>query len=671
MRPRFPQNPRGRRSSAPRGARFGAVLAIVLFTLPIGALSTGSATARPAAELSGLEPFLRSNGVTPPPTVLGAMAYDASDGYLVMFGGQDVNQDTLGTTWEFKGGNWTNLTPTLSIEPPPRYSAAMAWDSADHELVLFGGCPNPQCVPALGDTWVFGNGHWTDLTPKLNTSPTARASASMTYDPTGNGSIVLFGGDGGGNGAKAMNDTWTFHGGVWSDATPPVGRLSPPPRNSAAFVYDPALGESVLFGGGYANGVLADTWAYSKGNWTDLTAAQTSAPSARRGAQAVYDSADGYLLLLGGYENGAYYGDTWTFGPKGWAALATSNPPEARYAAEIGYDGADSVVVLFSGVGLSGDFTGTWTYSGGSWELILNPPGATPPIVIVGALLIFLTVLFALILGASILSQRWRLRHQTPGFTLSPNEPVQWVEGKPPRARQAFLAAMVTVFALVILLPLALVGSGSSAASVAVLVVFVLLFIAVFVGLTVVVNRQSQIYRVGIAPGGVVFGRRAGDTRVAWNYLSPASFQGQRSMFLFQYTTAGRRPRTAFAVVTVAQAKAIIASPYAPQWPLSHDQAKPLGLQMRTAPPPPPPPGVPAAAPGAPMPGAPLPAGPAPASSPLPSLSWPTPAPPPAPPPPPVVLAPSTDHLVRCGRCGQTFPNTGVAFCPACGARLI
>ncbi len=322
-------------------------------------------------------------------------------------------------------------------------------------------------------------------------------------------------------------------------------------------------------------------------------------------------------------------------------------------------------------MGASGDFTGTWTYSGGSWELILNPPGNTPPIVFVGVLLLFLTVLFALILGASFLSQRWRLRHQTQGFSLTPSEPVQWVEGQPPRARQAFLAVMMAVFVLVVVLPLALLGSGSSAASLAVFLIFVLLFVAVIAGLTVVVNRQNQIYRVGIAPGGILFGRRGGDTRVAWDYLSPASFQGQRSTFIFQYTTAGRRPRTAFAAVTIAQAKAIIGSPYAPQWPLSHAQANPLGMQMRMAPAAPPPPGAPAPPYRAPAPGAPRSAAPTPAAAPLPSRSSPRPGPAPAPPPPTVVLAPSTDHLVRCGRCGQLIPNSGVAFCPACGARLI
>ncbi|MGI0130719.1 MAG: hypothetical protein ACREEC_11325, partial [Thermoplasmata archaeon] len=356
--------------------------------------------------------------------------------------------------------------------------------------------------------------------------------AAMTYDSTGAGAAVLFGGFQGANGAIEMNDTWTFSGGHWTAILPVGGAPTPSARSSAVFQYDPTLKESILFGGGSSQGVRGDTWAYSNRTWTDLAASQTTAPSPRRNANAVFDGADGYLLLVGGYDNGAYYGDVWTFGASGWRPLTTSNPPTAIYAAQITYDAHDSVVLFFSGVSANGYSPSTWVYSGSSWQLLLNPATTFSPLLLVAGALGALLFLVLIVVGAAYLSQRWRIRRATPGFALSPTEAVQWVEGRSGwGGMQGVRIGLAIVLVFAILFPvLALSASASSASAVAELIVFVIVF-ALVIGSSLLVNRQVRITRVGISRLGVIFARRVGDTRVAWSNLSPASFQPPKGSY--------------------------------------------------------------------------------------------------------------------------------------------
>src|SRR5215469_15862905 len=55
---------------------------------------------------------------------------------------------------------WTNRT--AGVEPSPRWGAMAAYDAADGYLVVFGGIGNSH--GALRDTWTWANGKWTDRT---------------------------------------------------------------------------------------------------------------------------------------------------------------------------------------------------------------------------------------------------------------------------------------------------------------------------------------------------------------------------------------------------------------------------------------------------------------------------------------------------------------------------
>src|SRR5437667_3793591 len=85
------------------------------------------------------------------------MAYDATDGQILLFGEENntaAGFTILGDTWRFQSGSWTQLFP--SISPSPRSSSSMAFDGTDGYVLLFGGEDVIAGTSFLGDTWKFG-----------------------------------------------------------------------------------------------------------------------------------------------------------------------------------------------------------------------------------------------------------------------------------------------------------------------------------------------------------------------------------------------------------------------------------------------------------------------------------------------------------------------------------
>src|SRR5713226_6034107 len=73
---------------------------------------------------------------------------------------------------------WTNLT--TSVAPPRKSWASMAFDAADGYVVLFGGF-SPTAEPTSG-TWIFADGRWLNITSSAGTPPAPRYGMGMTYD---------------------------------------------------------------------------------------------------------------------------------------------------------------------------------------------------------------------------------------------------------------------------------------------------------------------------------------------------------------------------------------------------------------------------------------------------------------------------------------------------------
>jgi PKD repeat protein len=271
---------------------------------------------------------------------------------------------------------WVNVSSTVVGAPPAGNGASSAYDPADNETVLFGGCLRDGPCPS-NDTWTFARGRWTNETNRLD-APPARSFASMDYDANMH-AVLLFGG----LGLRGyLNDTWIFRGGAWTNLTY-VG-LAPSPREGASMAFDPEPEEngSVLFGGCQLF-CTNDTWVWRGwSGWVPLS--PSFAPSARGYAALAYDPISGYLVLFGGRYHyliiapkgpeivgiTAFDNDTWEFYAGQWWRAYPAAWPLARGDASLVFDPSLSDLVLFGGSStLTSDEDDTWTFAAGSWTL--------------------------------------------------------------------------------------------------------------------------------------------------------------------------------------------------------------------------------------------------------------------------------------------------------------
>jgi hypothetical protein len=321
--------------------------------------------------------------VSPSVRVWSPMTYDAADGYVLLFGGQGSGaQHDLTDTWTFHAGTWTNLTASVGAHPTFSYGSSMAYDSEDGYVLLYGG---NKADAFRNATWTYLDGRWTNITKTAGTPPACRFDASMADDPSA-GYVVLFGGNGrpGENcyatgTLKQFNDTWEFLHGAWTELSP---RASPPARWMANLAFSTAGDYLLLFDGVSAlNFALADTWEYrvvgGVGDWNQVTVAEY--PPARFSAMMAFDPTDGYFVLFGGlsetFVDAPLLEDVWTFNGTMWDNRTVAPTPVPRLSASLVYNPKGEFVLLFGGLGQAGALGDTWRYAGGSW-LKLTPPTA-------------------------------------------------------------------------------------------------------------------------------------------------------------------------------------------------------------------------------------------------------------------------------------------------------
>jgi len=250
-------------------------------------------------------------------------------------------------------GSWSNVHPAGSV-PLPRDGHWMAYDSTNGTVILFGGKGNRSQY--FNDTWAYtpATNTWHELTP-TSILPPGRFGHSIVYDSAGR-ELLLFGGVVGTTGQPA-NDLWaySFKTNTWMHLHP--ADAGPPARTYPSMAYDPAAGQAILFGGWTGSSAFGDTWTYdpSTSKWARLPT--TGSPHARWGASMVYDPASGKLILFGGlfgdHDGSNRLNDTWQYNPatSTWKNLAPAGqlPPARGYASMV-YDTATGKVILFGGV---------------------------------------------------------------------------------------------------------------------------------------------------------------------------------------------------------------------------------------------------------------------------------------------------------------------------------
>jgi len=204
----------------------------------------------------------------------------------------------------------------------------------------------------LGDTWLYTDGKWTQLTPPHK--PTARCTHGMVYDAH-LGHILLFGGFS----TDYLGDFWSFDGSDWhqiiENGAGPIYRRARP-----MMVYDSQREKTVLFGGYYGMNIKNDTWEYDGVQWIKInTPTQIHPP--RTGYGLTFDTFQKKTILFCGVyllDNfPVYLNDTWEYDGTDWHEIIIDNPPEPRYYGSFIYMDAYFKSIYFGGI--KSDYTRT------------------------------------------------------------------------------------------------------------------------------------------------------------------------------------------------------------------------------------------------------------------------------------------------------------------------
>ncbi|HZU70545.1 MAG TPA: kelch repeat-containing protein [Ktedonobacteraceae bacterium] len=294
-----------------------------------------------------------------------SMVWDDYDNLVLVFGGIDGSGHLLNDLWSYspETGQWKQLTPAGAAGacsngdsgvPPPRMNAAMVWDSADQQVLLYGGLGANNHY--LGDLWSFSlsTGAWTAIACSDN-GPGVRATGAVW---NGSQMLVL----GGMNKYGLLSDFWAYtpgSNGGWQElaTTTPLGQ-----RTYSTMVWDSSDSRLYVFGGLDINGLQEnDFYAYSASKgWSSITPKTSDNPLPRQQGIGAWDSRDHLLLLMGGWENGQsepFWG-LWAYDPKqnAWDLLTPLDSHgnhiiPGRTASTMVWDAADRRAYIYAGAG--------------------------------------------------------------------------------------------------------------------------------------------------------------------------------------------------------------------------------------------------------------------------------------------------------------------------------
>jgi hypothetical protein len=228
-----------------------------------GGLQVANSEPRPLAETWEWDGKTWKKIDAAPPDVTDhfAMAYDATRGKTVLYGGQGPDQKGKAATWTWDGIKWENAA---SAEPGVQEHHTMVFDSKRNKIELLGGAHQPE------DLWEWNGSAWKKSEGR---QPRARSHASLVYGSQKD-QLMLFGGFAP---RTWLGDTWVRAGDLWAKHE----GQAPSARGLSAMAYDQKRDKIILYGGENSdlngNGSdtkLSDTWEWDGKQWSLRTAAQ-------------------------------------------------------------------------------------------------------------------------------------------------------------------------------------------------------------------------------------------------------------------------------------------------------------------------------------------------------------------------------------------------------------
>jgi len=183
-----------------------------------------------------------------------------------------------------------SLAGAQTTSPGARSLAAMAYDAARREVVLFGGsAPGRDGYP--NDLWAWNGATWHRLEPRAGPRPPGRVVPHFVYDAARQ-RIVLFGGrrETVGREGTLLDDVWEWDGSSWHE----IATTGLPKILHAGTVYDPVRKRVLVYGGLEDNGISRKLREWDGVRWTLRDT--SGPPGVIAGASAI--DATGHLILM-------------------------------------------------------------------------------------------------------------------------------------------------------------------------------------------------------------------------------------------------------------------------------------------------------------------------------------------------------------------------------------
>lgn len=276
-----------------------------------GGFTSGGLLGDLAAYTPGTDAWAAVTGTAPPTArERHALAWDAANNVLVLFGGQSgvfpmfTHHDQL-YLYAPATNAWTQIAK-VGAWPAGRKDAAMVWVPHLGKLLMYGGNTGSGTTNRLADLWLLtvdapaATASWALLSPGGVAAP-AQSSGCVAYDPVGR-RLILYGGET--QDGNDVNTTYQYllDTNAWQlDA--PTG-TTPPGESFAECAWDPVIGRVVLYGGQSASGApIGGTHTYdpTAKRWDAIPLATGSASAGNRSdGGAVYSAALGGMFFFGG-----------------------------------------------------------------------------------------------------------------------------------------------------------------------------------------------------------------------------------------------------------------------------------------------------------------------------------------------------------------------------------
>lgn len=282
---------------------------------------------------------------------MATMIMDTYNQRVIMFGGQDYGFSGryFNDIWtlDINSETWQLLTLSQPT-PSPRRNAALAYDTVNNRIFLFGGRTGSTLY---NDLWVLdltmGAEYWVELTPS-GTPPSPRTEVTGIIDPINN-RLMVFGGD---TYSGRVNDTWELdlNTTTWFMLNP-SGSL-PLVRSAYSAVYDPTGHRMIVFSGA-SSPILNDLWAldltYGSESWQELNPGG-NIPQGRAQPFCAYDSQNNRMITGFGFAAGLH-SDAWALDLDSlyWRRILTPNLVHPRRGSCAAFNILNGEVVIFGG----------------------------------------------------------------------------------------------------------------------------------------------------------------------------------------------------------------------------------------------------------------------------------------------------------------------------------